>query len=110
MFLNLVQFGSEPSDYATLKYPNLVDHDLAFGENPFYQLNSNQFVYSFAGTASDKYVYYTMAVYQHNWGLTNFKKSAYQIRVTADISSSPSVQSSRPPVESVDAEPVFITG
>lgn len=70
-------------------------HDLAFGENPFYQLNSQKFEYSFIGESSQKFVYYTMSVYQHNWGLTAYKKSEYQIRITADVTARPVVESTR---------------
>lgn len=76
-----------PANTAELKFPSLVEHDLAFGENPFYQLNSPKFEYSFIGEASQKFVYYTMSIYQHNWGLTAYKKSEYQIRITADVTS-----------------------
>ena len=76
-----------------MKYPNLVNYDIAFGENPFYQLNSRTFEYSFTGAASQKFVYYTMAVYQHTWGLTPHTKSSYQIRVIADSAVGPVVQS-----------------
>jgi hypothetical protein len=34
-----------------------------------------------------------MAVYEHNWGLTEVRKSEYQIRVEADIVTTPVVTS-----------------
>lgn len=36
IYLNKIQSTTELTNLGTLKYPNLVDHDLAFGENPFY--------------------------------------------------------------------------
>lgn len=59
-------------------------------------------MYTFTGQAKEKYVYYTMAIYQHTWGLTNFRKSAYQVKVVTDATHP--VQSSRPPVELPVAE------
>merc|ERR1712070_494112 len=80
IFLNKVERSSEPSTLSQLKYPSLVSHDLAFGENPFYQLQSTKFDYKFTGSATEKQVFYTMAIYQHTWGLTSYRKSEYQIR------------------------------
>lgn len=93
--MNKLERQGEPSNAGELKFPSLVVHDLAFGENPFYQLNSQKFEYSFIGESSQKFVYYTMSVYQHNWGLTAYKKSEYQIRITADITARPVVESTR---------------
>lgn len=36
LYLNKIQSSAEISNLGTLKYPNLVSHDLVFGENPFY--------------------------------------------------------------------------
>lgn len=93
--MNKLERQGEPSNAGELKFPSLALHDLAFGENPFYQLNSQQFEYSFIGQSSQKFVYYTMSVYQHNWGLTAYQKSEYQIRITADITARPVVESTR---------------
>lgn len=91
VFLNKIELSSLTNRIETLKYPNLVNHDIAFGENPFYQLNSNTFEYTFTGAASQKFVYYTVAIYQHTWGLTPYTKSAYQIRVISDHAAGPLV-------------------
>jgi len=93
--LNKLERQGEPSNAGELKFPSLAVHNLAFGENPFYQLNSQKFEYSFIGESSQKFVYYTMSVYQHNWGLTAYKKSEYQIRITADVTARPVVESTR---------------
>lgn len=116
IYLNKVELQYEPTNSGQLRFPNLVDNDLVFGENPFYQLNSNKFEYSFVGQASQRFVYYTMAVYQHTWGLTTYTKSEYQIRVTAGPTSSPVVASTRPELENgeqvvpIDTMPEFISG
>lgn len=39
------------------------------------------------GTAK-AWAYYTMAIYEHNWGLIDIRKSEYQIRIIADKISS----------------------
>ena len=55
-----------------------------------------------------------MAVYQHTWGLTTYTKSAYQVRVTADGTSSPVVGSSRPALNAEELAlpeaPAFLSG
>ena len=43
------------------------------------------FEFTFDGVSNDNWSYYTMAIYEHNWGLTEVRKSEYQIRVEADI-------------------------
>lgn len=86
IFLLKVELDSEPSNIANLNYPDLVTYDIVYGENPFYQLDSSEFVYEFVGEASRKHVYYTMSVYQHTWALTSFRKSVYQLSVQTDVS------------------------
>lgn len=62
-----------------MAYPSRVDHQLAFGENPFGHLGQSEQFYEFFGKADEDYIYYTMAVYQENWGLTDDLKSEYEI-------------------------------
>lgn len=85
IFLKKVELSAEPANMAALDFPSLVDHDWAFGENPFYQVNSDEFIYTLVGEATEKHVYYTMAVYQHTWALTSYRKTVYQLSVTTDI-------------------------
>lgn len=40
--------------------------------------------YQFYGMSAAKHHYYTMAVYQENWGLTDQLKSEYQVLVAVD--------------------------
>ena len=66
------------------------------------------FVYTFTGDAqveSGEFVYYTMAVYQHTWGLTTFKKSAYQISVVSDATHV-TVSSTRPETSELPLEQI----
>ena len=85
LYLKKQEFATQPGELSTLKYPTLIDYDLAFGENPFSQLQQNTFTYEFKGIAQDQWVYYSLAVYQQNWGLTDHRKSEYQIRIEADM-------------------------
>merc|ERR1712091_53144 len=62
IFMNKIEMNEEASNTALLRYPNLIEHDLVFGENPFYQLNPNKFEYSFTGSATQPVVYYTVAI------------------------------------------------
>lgn len=118
MYINKIELSQIQRRIADLSFPNLVNHDIAFGENPFYQLNSKTFEYSFTGQASQKFVYYTVAIYQHNWGLTTMTKSSYQIKVVAEsVSSTPLVQSTMRPQndpmtlkEVYPESPMFLTG
>ena len=67
-----------------LDYPSRPSHLLAFGESPYEQLGKSVQVYEFYGRATAEYTYYTMAVYQENWGLTDDLKSSYQILVAVE--------------------------
>jgi hypothetical protein len=58
---------------------------MAFGEDPFSQLYGNEFEFKFYNFSRETYTYYTMAIYSNNWGLTEQKKSEYQIKVEADV-------------------------
>jgi len=105
VFLKKIDLATPPVvDMAGLIYPSLVDYDLVFGENPFSQLQQTRFEFEIEGTSTEHWSYYTIAVYQHNWGLTDIRKSEYQIRVeveTRDCSGGQciNVQSSRGEVQ-----------
>lgn len=58
---------------------------MAFGENPIKQLDNNRFVYTFKNVSDKLFAYYTMAIYQNNWQLTDYRKSEYQIKAQVDI-------------------------
>lgn len=78
-----------------MTYPTLQNYQASFGQNPFDQLNQRNFEYIFEGGSTKAWSYYTMAIYENNWGLTDNRKSEYQIRVIVDkiTSTSPNVQS-----------------
>lgn len=42
-------------------------------------------IYEFYGSTTAHYPYYTMAIYQENWGMTDELKSDYQILVSVDV-------------------------
>ena len=83
---------SETSEQVTklheLNYPSIIDYQIALGQNPFTSLGKSKFEKTFFGSASQKFTYYTMAVYQYNWGLTNELKSEYQIRIKTEVADS----------------------
>lgn len=87
LYLKKVEQSSAAGDLRALKFPSAQrgGSDQSFGENPFYQLNAKTFAYTFVAAATQEWTYYTMAVYQHTWGLTAQRKSEYQIRVAADL-------------------------
>jgi hypothetical protein len=72
-------------DLQDLDYPSRADYDMAFGENPYEQLGETVQIYEFYGSTTAHYPYYTMAIYQENWGMTDELKSDYQILVSVDV-------------------------
>lgn len=70
----------------------MVNADFSFGTNPFDILHEQTFSYTFYGTANKRFTYYTVAIYQQNWGLTGQLKSEYQIRVKNEVSTQAAVQ------------------
>jgi hypothetical protein len=81
-------------------YPSLVNYDMdipshPFGQDPFKVIYSQKnFEFTFTGVSTQPWAYYTLAMYEHNWGLTDIRKSEYQIRVESDPIS-PFVSSTR---------------
>jgi len=63
IYLKKQEFKAMPSQMSALSFPNLVNYELVFGQNPFEQLQKNTFEYSFAGSSIEAWSYYTMAVY-----------------------------------------------
>jgi hypothetical protein len=49
IYLNKIELDNEPTNMDALNYPDLIKYDLVFGENPFYQLGSSEFVYEVVG-------------------------------------------------------------
>ena len=68
-----------------MDYPSNVEYDMVLGDNPYDQLHLTHFEYTFEGTSTAPWAFWTVAVYQHNWGLTDQRKSEYQISVSADV-------------------------
>ena len=68
---------------------------MEFGGNPFAMLTKTKFEYTFTGVSSQYWSLYTMALYQHTWGLTDMRKSEYEIMVQADAISKADYDSDR---------------
>ena len=51
LYLNKVEMSSQPQYVNMLNFPNINSYQLVLGENPFYQLNSQEISYSFYGVA-----------------------------------------------------------
>lgn len=77
IYIKRFEADTQPLEFSVMNYPSLNDYDDSFGENPFDLLNKNKFVWSFEGTSTRKWSYYTMVIYEHNWGLTDDRKSEY---------------------------------
>jgi hypothetical protein len=74
-----------PASLAEMEFPSVNDYLHFFGDDPYSQIHSTHFEYEFTNISSAPWVFITMAVYQHNWGLTDQRKSEYQIRVFTDM-------------------------
>lgn len=82
LYLKKVEHDQEKSTaLGSLAFPSMVDSELQFGTNPFDIIHDQTFSYTFYGKATKKFVYYTMAIYQQNWGLTGQLKSEYELRL-----------------------------
>jgi hypothetical protein len=85
LYLKKVEHDQEKAtELGSLVYPSMVDSELQFGTNPFDIIHDQTFTYSFYGKSTKKFVYYTMAVYQQNWGLTGQLKSEYELRLGSE--------------------------
>lgn len=95
LYLKQQGFGSRPASLAALPFPSIVDYQMEFGGNPFAMLTKTKFEYTFTGVSSQYWSLYTMALYQHTWGLTDMRKSEYEIMVEADVISEAEYDSDR---------------
>lgn len=66
-------------EFATLKYPSVQSHLFRFASQPVKDVDQDlsEVKLEFFGKSEAKYTYYTMAIYQQNWGLTNLLKAEY---------------------------------
>ena len=95
LYLKQLGFASRPASLAALPFPSIVDYQMEFGGNPFALLTKTKFEYTFTGVSSQYWSLYTMALYQHTWGLTDMRKSEYEIMVQADAISKAEYDSER---------------
>lgn len=86
LYLKKVEHDQEKSTaLGSLVFPSMVDSELQFGTNPYDIIHDQTFSYTFYGNSTKKFVYYTMALYQQNWGLTGQLKSEYELRIAQKI-------------------------
>jgi hypothetical protein len=85
VYLKKIEMNAQPTELSQLTFPTIEDYFMAFGEDPFGQLYASDFEFNFYNYSSELYTYYTMAIYSNNWGLTEQRKSEYQIKVEADV-------------------------
>jgi len=82
LYLKKVEHDQEQAkELGSLAFPSMVDSEVQFGTNPFAIIHDQTFNYTLTGNSTKKFVYYTMAVYQQNWGLTGQLKSEYELRL-----------------------------
>lgn len=77
IYLKKLELDEIPTELTSLSYPNIVYHDIALGTNPFAQLHETHFDFSFTNVSNKEHTYYTVALFQNNWGLTDYRKSEY---------------------------------
>jgi hypothetical protein len=85
IYLKQVTTSEEATNLQELSFPSRISNNRAFGENPYSQLGQSTQIYEFYGATSAEYTYYTMSIYQENWGLTDELKSDYQIMVAVEV-------------------------
>ena len=85
IYIKKIELAQQPTELSSLTFPNIADYFKSFGEDPLSQVYSSEFEYTFTNFSSQLYTYYTMAIYENNWGLTEQRKSEYQIKVEADV-------------------------
>lgn len=90
MYLKQLGYTSRPLELATLDYPTIDDYELELGGNPIAIVTAragsakNTQEYEFTGVSLQLWTYYSMALYQYTWGLTDIQKSEFEVRVEAD--------------------------
>jgi len=62
-----------------LDYPSIVDFDEQFGTDPIVAIQSNKASYKLETISAQKYNYYTIAVYQNTYGLTDRRKPEFKL-------------------------------
>jgi len=70
IYIKKIELAYKPTELSTLEFPNIDRYFKSFGEDPLSQVYETQFDYTFTNVSSQLYTYYTMAIYQNNWGLT----------------------------------------
>jgi len=85
LYLKQVTTNEEATNLQELSFPSRISNNRAFGENPYSQLGYSTQVYEFYGATISQYTYYTMSIYQENWGLTDELKSDYEIMVAVEV-------------------------
>lgn len=89
MYLKQLGYASRPLELTTLDYPTINDYTLELGGNPLAIITKrtdtpNTYEYLFTGVSLQLWTYYSMALYQYTWGLTDIRKSEFEVRVEAD--------------------------
>ena len=89
MYLKQLGYASRPLELTTLDYPTINDYTLELGGNPISIITTrtstpNTYEYLFTGVSLQLWTYYSMALYQYTWGLTDIRKSEFEVRVEAD--------------------------
>ena len=88
VYLNRTGYDSNAvNEFSKLKFPSLQEYLLGFVSQPVNDVDTgaSSYKYTFYGKSESKYTYYTCAIYQNNWGLTNQLKAEYQLRIETDI-------------------------
>jgi len=60
-----------------MEYPSVDDYLYFFGDDPHSQIHGTTFEYEFTNMSTAPWVFFTLAVFEHNWGLTDSRKSEY---------------------------------
>ena len=72
----------EAANPSQLDYPSIVDFDLKFGDNFSTLVGEDTVEYTVLTKSQLKHTYYTMAIYQNSYGMTDKRKPEFKLSVT----------------------------
>jgi len=77
MYLKKLELQNRPTELTSLSFPNIIYYDMVLGGEPLKQVHESIFEYSFTNVSSQEWTFYTLAMYQNNWGMTDHRKAEY---------------------------------
>jgi hypothetical protein len=83
LYLKKQGLEEEPEDEETMEYPTLNNFDEAFGTNPAELIYKKKMTYTTETVSEADFNYFTMAIYQNSYGMTDRRKPEFKLTVKA---------------------------